>query len=59
MKKFIERFKQDPITGIIFLFLLIVLVMSAVNFICYCVYWDTPIEEVPGFVRFALGWRQD
>lgn len=58
MKRFIARFKQDPVMGIIFLVLILALIVAAVDFVCYCIYWNTPLEEVPGFICFMLGWNQ-
>lgn len=56
MKRFIERFKQDPFMGILFLLAILALIVAAVDFVCYCIYWNTPLEEVPGVIRFMLGW---
>lgn len=55
MKRFIERFKQDPFTGILFLVAILVLVVWAVDMVCRCIYWNTPLEEVPEAMRFWFG----
>ena len=58
MKKFFTRFKQDPVMGVIFLVLILGLIVAAIDFVCYCIYWNTPLEEIPEAIRFILGWNQ-
>jgi len=58
MKRFITRFKQDPVMGVIFLVSILALIVVAVDLVCYCIYWNTPLEKIPAFIRFMLGWNQ-